>query len=70
MARSKYIYLILPKRGSLLPLSAHTVKYEAHVWVRLHKTLKFADVELYRMRDNAGETDAKLIDWELKEGDE
>ena len=58
-----------------IPLSAHTVKHEAHRWVRLSKH-KFAHCLLARMRDGLGELgqwDAKeitYIDWDLEEGDE
>lgn len=50
MARSKYIYLIYDNCDLL---SAHTVKHEAHTWVRRSKW-KFSEVQLYRMEDGSG----------------
>jgi len=49
MARGKYIYLVYNK-ATTCPVSAHTVKYEAHKWVERSRW-EFKDLQLYRMKD-------------------
>lgn len=75
MARGTYIYLVF--KGADL-LSAHTVKYEAHNWVRRSRW-DFDQVTLHRMRDGDGRWNNPCegflskqiddIDWELSDDD-
>lgn len=67
MARSTYIYLVYHVTGSLLSL--HTVKHEAHTWVR-QSGHTFTDCVLGRMRDGCRDRELEskkidYIDWEL-----
>lgn len=72
MARSKYIYLVVPKMpgNDGLPIAAFTVKYESQSWVRKH-ALGIDAFERYRFVDGCdGDIvgSRTLVPWENTDG--
>jgi hypothetical protein len=65
MARASYIYLVFLNTGELL--SAHTVKHEAHTWLKQSKWTPW-QTRLARMKDGIGteklNKDLVKMEWE------